>query len=279
MERRKFIKGLIGLTTLGAFTGVYAWQIEPFWLEFVHKKMDVKNLPSGLIDKTVMQISDIHVSSINNTQCLIDSFDEARKYKPDYVVYSGDYLTYESPEQLEQLQEVMNHSVHGKLGTVGILGNHDYGRTWSENIIAEKIFAILKRYKIQLLRNEQTQIKGLNFIGFDDYWGKNFHPEKVMINYDSSKANIVLCHNPDVSDLDIWNGYEGWILSGHTHGGQVKPPFLDPLILPVENKNYIAGEVNLNDGRTLYINKGLGHTIQLRFNVRPEITIFELQKA
>jgi len=100
-----------------------------------------------------------------------------------------------------------------------------------------------------------------------------------MNKYDNQKANIVLCHNPDVCDLDVWNDYKGWILSGHTHGGQCKPPFLKPPLLPVDNKRYTSGEINLNDGRMLYINRAIGHLHQVRFNVRPEITIFELVQA
>ncbi|MBK6264269.1 metallophosphoesterase [Marivirga sp. S37H4] len=279
MKRRRFVKGLIGLTGLGALTGLYAWQIEPFWLEFVKKKMPLQNLPSSLVGKTVMQISDLHVGNRFDYQYIIDSFRKAQKQHPDFVVYTGDYVSYESPQQLEQLQEVLNHAVKGKLGTVGILGNHDYGKNWQENIVAEKIFSLLDRYGIKLLRNEQTEIEGLNFIGFDDLWATNFHPEKVMTDYDPETANLVLCHNPDVCDLNIWNGYQGWILSGHTHGGQVKPPFLDPPLLPVKNERYSSGEIDLKDGRTLYINRALGHLWQVRFNVRPEITIFKLQQV
>jgi uncharacterized protein len=95
----------------------------------------------------------------------------------------------------------------------------------------------------------------------------------------SKDVNLVLCHNPDVADLPIWKGYQGWILSGHTHGGQCKPPFLPPPILPVRNRRYTAGEIDLNDGRRLYINRGLGYFRRVRFNVRPEITVFALTRA
>ena len=50
-------------------------------------------------------------------------------------------------------------------------------------------------------------------------------------------------------------------------------------LLPVKNKTYTAGEFSLSNGRTLYINRALGHLWQVRFNVRPEITIFRLEKA
>ena len=130
-----------------------------------------------------------------------------------------------------------------------------------------------------VLRNAQTAIKGLNFIGFDDYWATNFHPEKVMRHYQSDQANLLLCHNPDVCDLRVWNGYQGWILSGHTHGGQCKAPFLTPPMLPVKNKKYTSGEIDLEDGRRLYINRALGHLWQVRFMVRPEITVFTLKRG
>ncbi|WP_236973836.1 hypothetical protein [Membranihabitans maritimus] len=98
-----------------------------------------------------------------------------------------------------------------------------------------------------------------------------------MKDVDNKIANIVLTHNPDVADLPIWNKYEGWILSGHTHGGQCKPPFLPTPLLPVNNKKYTSGVIDLQDGRMMYINRALGHLWPLRFNVRPEITVFELQ--
>lgn len=232
-----------------------------------------------MIGKTLMQISDVHVGNRFDYSYIIDSFKKAQKLNPDFVVYTGDYVSYEDETQFKQLDEVLRHVVKGKSGTVGILGNHDYGKDWAEQKVANKITAQLESAGVKMLSNTQIEIEGLNIIGFDDYWALNFAPEKVMNNYDPEKANIVLCHNPDVCDLDVWQDYQGWILSGHTHGGQCKPPFLDPPILPVKNKRYNSGIIDLYDGRTLYINRALGHLWQVRFNVRPEITIFELHRV
>jgi len=269
----------LGTVGIGFLTGLYTWQIEPFWLEFVKRKMLISNLPDNLIGKKLMQISDIHVGNRFDYNYIIESFKKAQKFNPDFVVYTGDYVSYENEKQFKQLEEVLKHTVKGKIGTVGILGNHDYGKNWAEQNVADKISEQLTNAGIEVLRNEQLDISGLNIIGFDDYWALNFEPEKVMKNYDQNKANLLLCHNPDVCDLDVWNGYKGWILSGHTHGGQCKPPFLNAPILPVKNKRYSQGEIDLNDGRTLYINRAVGHLWQVRFNVRPEITIFELEKV
>lgn len=280
MKRRKFIQRTFwGTAGIGFLTGLYTWQIEPFWLEFVKRKMPIANLPDHLIGKTLVQISDIHIGNRFDYNYIIDSFKKAQKFNPDFVVYTGDYVSYENKKQFEQLDEVLKHTVKGKIGTVGILGNHDYGKNWSEQNVADKISQQLTNAGIEVLKNEQVNISGLNIIGFDDYWALNFAPEKVMKKYDKNKANLLLCHNPDVCDLDIWNGYQGWILSGHTHGGQCKPPFLKAPMLPVKNKRYSQGEIDLNDGRILYVNRAVGHLWQIRFNVRPEITIFELDQA
>lgn len=280
MKRRKFIKKTgLGFIGAGFLAGLYSWQIEPFWLEFVEKKMPIQNLPNELKGKTLMQISDIHVGNRFDWNFLIESFKEAQKLQPDFVVYTGDYVSYENDTQLDELKIVMKDAVIGTQGTIAILGNHDYGHNWSQPKIANSIVQILKDVGITTLRNEQEEIQGLNIIGLDDYWAINFKPEKVMTQINPDKANLVLCHNPDVCDLDVWNGYEGWILSGHTHGGQIKPPFLDPPVLPVNNKKYTAGEISLSGNRTLYINRALGNLHQVRFNVRPEITLFELTSA
>lgn len=279
MKRRKFIKRLSSVIGLGLLTGFYSWKIEPFWLDFVKIKMPIKNLPEELIGKTLMQISDIHVGTRFDWSYIVESFEKASKLNPDFVVYTGDFVSYENKQQIKDLEEVFQNPVKGKLGTLGVLGNHDYGKNWKENQVADAINKVLSDAGVSILRNEQKDVKGLNFIGFDDYWGTNFHPKKAIENYNKNKANIVLVHNPDVCDLAIWNNYKGWILAGHTHGGQVKPPFLNPPMLPVKNKKYTSGKIDLEDGRTLYINRALGHLHQIRFNVKPEITIFELEKA
>ncbi|WP_010519336.1 metallophosphoesterase [Croceivirga radicis] len=275
-NRRRFIKGAAALSGSGLLMGLYSWQIEPHWLEFVHLKMPINNLPNNLKGKKLMQLSDIHVGPLVDQKFLLNAMEMAKRERPDYVVYTGDFIHFENYSTFDQLEAVMDLAPKGTLGTYAILGNHDYGEEWLDDTIATKIIEILAANKITVLRNEIAENNGLTFIGLDDYWGTNFAPDRAMENYRPNKPTVVLCHNPDVCDLNVWNNYKGWILSGHTHGGQCKPPFLKPPILPVQNPNYDAGIKDLQDGRTLYINRALGHLYQIRFNVRPEITIFTL---
>lgn len=279
MNRKTFLKRTAQLSVLGAFPMLYSWQVEPFWLEFVEKKLPIRNLPKDLESKIIIQISDLHVGKRFNWQFLIDSFQKAQQYNPDFVVYTGDFVNHGTQDEREDLKKVMKNAVFGNLGTFGILGNHDYGIDWKEPEVAQNITDILESFGVNMLRNEQKESSGLNFIGFDDLWSANFQPMKVMQNYDPSKANLILCHNPDACDIDIWNGYQDWILSGHTHGGQCRIPGVITPVLPVKNRKYVSGEIDLEDGRMLYINRAIGHSFQLRFMVRPEITVFTLTHA
>ena len=61
--------------------------------------------------------------------------------------------------------------------------------------------------------------------------------------------------------------------------GQCKPPFLPAPLLPVKNRRYSSGEIALEGNRRLYISRGVGHLLHVRFNVRPEVTVFRLVPA
>ena len=111
MKRRAFIKKAAILSTLAGATGLYSWQIEPFWLEFVKLKMPIKNLPKHLNKKTLIHISDIHVGNRFDLNFLKSSLQKAQKFNPDFVVYTGDYVSYENSEQYKQLEDVMQYTL------------------------------------------------------------------------------------------------------------------------------------------------------------------------
>jgi predicted MPP superfamily phosphohydrolase len=133
---------------------------------------------------------------------------------------------------------------------------------------------------VRVLRNASLDLDGLFVAGIDDPWGRAANPRKALAGWTPGTPSLVLNHNPDVLDWGPdWRGYDGWVLSGHTHGGQCRSPFLRPPILPVRNRRYTAGEIAVGDGRRVYISRGVGYTTQVRFNVRPEITLFTLRRA
>jgi predicted MPP superfamily phosphohydrolase len=276
MSRRRFLCLTAGAG--GAGVGLYTWQVEPHWLEVVRRPLPVKGLPPRLAGTTLVQISDVHVGPRVDDDYVLSTFRRVRALRPDIVVHTGDFMTH-SNGVFEQLSRVYREFPLGRLATVGILGNHDYGPAWAHAEIAQQVVDIVQPFGIQVLRNDVCEIDGLQVAGMDDLWGGRFAPRYALGRLDSGRAAIVLSHNPDTVDLPVWDGYEGWILSGHTHGGQCKPPFLPPLLLPVQNRRYTAGEFELSGNRRLYISRGVGHLLKVRFNVRPEVTVFELRPA
>jgi len=103
---------------------------------------------------------------------IIESFRRVQELAPDFVVFTGDWITYRSKGQFEQLRRVMAQAPHGRLGTVGILGNHDYGFGWQMPDVAEEVGKIVRDAGVTVLRNEAVAIAGLQFLGLDDLWGR-----------------------------------------------------------------------------------------------------------
>ncbi len=276
LSRRAFLTTAVAAPILA---GLYTWRVEPTWLEITHRDLPIAHLPPALAGRTLVQLSDIHIGPRVDDDYIRRTFAAVAALAPDFVVHTGDLVTYAGPEVLEQAKPIMAGFPRGKLGTVGILGNHDYGLKWADPLVADRVAALLTNSGCRVLRNETATIGGIQFTGCDDLWTNHFAPTPALKLLRPGEPTLVLCHNPDACDLDVWAGYQGWILAGHTHGGQCKPPFLPPPILPVKNRRYTAGEFTLAGERKLYISRGVGHLLRVRFNVRPEVTVFTLTPA
>jgi len=278
LTRRQWLKRTVRtVAACGIGAGVYAHWIEPFWVEFVERDLPIANLPPQWHGRTLVQISDIHVGHRVSDDFLINTFKKVAAIQPDVLVFTGDAISLlpDGAPPFDQLCGVIEHLPHGRLATLGVLGNHDYGRGWSQPKVAAQIADLLAGHGMSVLRNESAVVDGLEVVGIDDLAAGHCDGRAALAS-STTNSRLVLCHNPDAADEDFWGDYRGWILAGHTHGGQCKPPFLPPPLLPVKNRRYTAGEFDLFDGRTMYINRGLGHLQQVRFNVRPEVTIFRL---
>jgi predicted MPP superfamily phosphohydrolase len=277
--RRRFLwKGLGSAMALATGTGLYAWRIEPHWVEFVERALPIANLPRTLVGRRLVQLSDLHVGTRVDDDYVTGVFDRVRALAPDIVVFTGDF-TENDRRMAAHARRVYARTPLGRLATVGVFGNHDYGPGWRYPELAADLVPVLADCGIRVLRNEVVDVGGLDDVGLDDLWAKQFQPTAALAYRNAAKPAIVLSHNPDTADEPGWLGYEGWILSGHTHGGQCKPPFLPPPVIPVRNRRYTSGEIDATGGRRLYISRGVGHTLMVRFNVRPEVTVFTLQRA
>jgi len=278
ITRRRVLRASAAAIASGAAVGLYTWLVEPHWLEIVRRPLPIRGLSAALSGRTLAQLSDIHVGPRVSDAYVTDTFTRVAVLAPDIVVYTGDFTSYSS-DVYTQSARIYRDAPRGRLATFGILGNHDYGPNWAHPEVAARLTAQLEASGIRVLRNEVAEVEGLQVAGMDELWAHRFDPVRTLAALDAGRPSIVLSHNPDTVDRPGWDTYHGWILSGHTHGGQCKPPFLPPPLLPVENKRYTSGAFELSGDRMLYISRGIGHLLQVRINVRPEVTLFELQSA
>jgi uncharacterized protein len=278
LNRRHFLRASIAAAATGLGLGLYTWQVEPHWLEIVTRPLPIHGLPASLVGRRLVQMTDIHVGRQVSDSYVLDTFRRVAALEPAIVAVTGDFTSYHD-DIFSHAERIYAHLPHGSIATVGILGNHDYGPGWAHPEIADRIVAILTGAGIRILRNETLDVGGLQLVGMDDFWAGRFQPEEALASVDPARPTLVLSHNPDTVDRQGWGRTKGWILVGHTHGGQCKPPFLPPPLLPVENRLYTSGEFVLPEDRRLYISRGVGHLLQVRFNVRPEVTVFHLESA
>ena len=294
--------GAAAATVVGG--SLYSWLVEPHWVELVRRPMPLEHLPPALTGRTLLQVSDLHVGPRVSSDYLTRTFRDAQELAPDFVAITGDFVSYRSAHEHRELARVLRNLPRGRLGTVASLGNHDYGQAWRDLDVADQVVRVATDAGAVVLRNEVRMVGGIQFAGLGDYWSPEFAAadgstrglfvprpatrDPFANRTDAATAvqalaagrpTVVLSHNPDAQDEPMWSGVRGWVLAGHTHGGQVKPPFLPPPLLPVRNRRYTAGAFDVGPGRTLYVNRGLGHLVQVRFNARPELTLFTLEPA
>lgn len=278
-SRRRFLRHAMGGTVLAGLGSLgYAHWMEPYWVETVHQRLPIAALPDSLVGRRLVQISDIHAGPEVDQQYLLQAVAELARLKPDMLAITGDFMTCEADEEVDRALEVLQRLPKPPLGSFAVLGNHDYGRHCTSPTAANLITRGMENLGIEVLRNRVTDVKGLQIAGLDDLYAGRCISSGTLAQLQHNRPALALCHNPDVVDIPSWQSFKGWILAGHTHGGQCRLPWMDPPVIPVRNQRYTAGKIPLAEGRTLYINRGLGYFHQIRFNCRPEVTVFTLER-
>ena len=275
--RRRVLKTFAAgaVVSLGSFG--WATEIEPHWLEFVEQAMPLAGLPQALVGKRLVQISDLHVGRTTGSY-LIESLRKVAALEPDLIAITGDFVDRDYTNAQSDLARVLAALPSAPLGTFACLGNHDYRgqHAWRNVGLADRVTKTATDAGVRVLRDEAVDVSGLKIVGLDDLWSPRFQGTRVLQTVGRDRDALCLSHNPDSCDIDVWGDFRGTILSGHTHDGQCKPPFLPPPMLPVANRRYVAGSYDLSPTRRVYVNRGVGHTLKARFNCRPEITVFTL---
>ncbi|MEN8097530.1 MAG: metallophosphoesterase [Chloroflexota bacterium] len=260
----------VALVIIGAVT-LYAWQIEPRWLQIREIAVEL-NIPYEFDGYTIAQISDIHASPDLPPRQLERAIAKISQFHPDILVVTGDWVSYRAEYAQEPAQIVSTAQTNS--GIYGILGNHDH---WTN---ADTVARLVEEVGIKLLRNQSVKVErngaAIYLAGIDDIWEEQHDLHTALRDVPADASVILLAHEPDIADEIAEESRVVFQLSGHSHGGQVSPPLIGPLILPYLAQKYPAGLAQVG-GLLVYTNRGLGNMRPLvRFNCRPEITLITL---
>jgi len=286
ITRRSFIRlCILGLVSFVGAKGFFNTRK----LELVKLKVGLKRLPHAFDGLKVGQITDIHAGPLVPSELIKEGVDILMANRPDLIVLTGDFVSgatkilwtsYGGFKQrhYDYCMEELGR-LKAPLGVFAVLGNHDF---WSGHEVALKIVRGLEGLGVQVLRNEALPIerKGqhLYIVGVDDYWEASYSLSKALRNVPKDACRILLSHNPDVNeDIENFRERVDFIISGHTHGGQVVFPFMGALYIPSPfGQKYLAGLVRDQERQT-YISRGLGlFFIPLRINCPPDVSLLTL---
>lgn len=267
VSRRRFLTfGLTGF--LGLFFAETAWY-EPQALQ-IEKSSLATSQPGDTI--RMIQISDLHLSRYSSY--FKNVIRQVALLEPDLIVLTGDYL-----EEERNIRGVLNFlaELSAPHGIYAVQGNWEY---WSR-LEGENLRRHFSGVGVKLLINERAdlQIRGqtLSLYGLDYPSSADFlRILQKEINPDS--FNVLLSHVPAFSH-EYLSQHMNLILSGHTHGGQIRLPLLPPFYLPRYSGRFVAGYYQVSQHKIpLYVSRGVGTSVlPLRFLCRPEISVFELR--
>lgn len=271
------------LTLLGISSGgyLYANRIEPALLDIHKQQMMHPLIPKSFDGIKIVQFSDTHLGFQYNLTQFKKLVKKINDLQPDLIFFTGDLM--DEPNKYTKINQIVPilKELKAPLGKYCIFGNHDHGGYGSElyrNIMETAHFTILL--------NEAKPIKlkdgsSIYLLGIDDAMLGKPDVALALKNTPINRFKILLSHAPDLAETASQYPIQ-WQLSGHSHGGQVKIPFVGALVTPPFAQKYPEGLYTLgkNNSLSLYVNRGIGTTrLPFRFMAIPELTVFTLKST
>jgi uncharacterized protein len=256
--------------------------LAPNFPRIVRQEFHLQRWPERLNGFTVAVLSDFHYDPYFSIHPLHAAIPMVNKLHPDLVALVGDFVSV--PAFGDDRKGALNAEPCARLlqqitaphGLWAVMGNHDDGTD------PQHVTRALQAQNIQVLANQSQPIDqdGARFwlAGVNDVMSGTADLSKTMRGVPAGEPVILLAHEPDFADeaaefpIDLQ-------LSGHSHGGQIRLPFLPPLYLPELAKKYIWGTYHVGS-LTLHTSAGLGTIgIPMRLNCPPEITLLTLRPS
>lgn len=246
-------------------------------------KVKEYKVTNSLISETyhglkIVHISDIHYGSTIFEKQLEKLVNKVNEIKPDIVVFTGDLFTDKKEYHKEGIIDKLG-SIEAKLGKYYISGNHDKPIEDYQDILDKSGFLNLDDTYDLIYDNssEPILISGISSC-FDNESDIGYKTEKLdnyLATVEKPMYSILLLHEPDTIDMLDLSHYN-LILAGHSHGGQVRLPFIGKIVTPHGSKKYYDAHYTVEDTE-LYISSGIGNSeLNFRFFNRPSINFYRI---
>lgn len=271
MSRRHFLAW--SGTAAAGLIGFDAFWREPRGVVVEELVLPLSKIPPGR-EIRLVHLSDLHIRSFGRYYQDVAAL--AMKLQPEAILLTGDYL-----EKQRNIRGVLDflELLQAPKGVFAVQGNWEYwARVEGENL--RRHFAG-KNVTLLLNERQDLDLAGVPFslLGID-YPSAADHLRQVQDHADCQRVNLLLSHVP-AFDHELLDGRVDLILSGHTHGGQVRLPFLPPFQLPRFSEPFVAGLYQVGEPQTpMYVSRGIGTSVlPVRFCCRPEVTLLRLIPA
>ncbi len=283
---------MIILTICSVFVLLILWAsfVEPHWYHLKRVKIQgQKKLHKPI---TILHLSDIHF--IKNPGSKRRFFQKLSMLNPDLIFLTGDIIDHD--DGIDTAVQMIS-GLRARYGIFLVLGNHEYyNYTWIDNVRyhlglgktavgrnnVTRFVSEFKKIGVHILINEsmKLEVHGTSvFIGgTDDPVTQRIDFERALHGINPQPLNILLIHHLD-GLLKLSHHGIDLVFAGHTHGGQIRLPFLGPLVCETKlPRRFVDGLHNFK-GMTVFVSRGLGAGRSLfpRFACRPEAIFFELE--
>jgi len=279
IKRRK-IKKLFLILAFLIFLTVLLWYsfiFEPNNIQVEKINIAIENLPESFDGAKIVHLTDFHSKNFGEREKKV--LEILEDINPDFIFITGDFIDYRTKDinSCQEFWRELSNQHQGK--TFGVLGNHEH---WIKSPDISAIKKLLEEGGISILNNENRKIfqgnKYIYLLGVDDPDSKKDDLPKAMIGAEENIPKILLAHSPDIVD-NLRGEKVDLILVGHTHGGQIRIPFVKPFWVPTKNRGKYASGLFEIGNAILYVNRGIGMAaLPVRFNCPPEIAVIELKK-
>ena len=271
ISRRRF---LAGLGAAGAAIGADAFGFEAHRVLVSRHDVLIPSLAGALNGLRIAQVSDVHLPG--NQLAARAALDHLRRERPEVVILNGDMT--ESAQALGQVREFAR-AARGSLATVAVLGNWEY----RAGVNQERAREVYQASGVDLLVNQSRVLElggsSLALVGLDDMLSGVPDLTAARAGLAAGETELWVIHEPSFADqLPAGLPRPTVLLAGHTHGGQIRIPFLPP-VKPTGAGRFLEGWYG-DTPAPMYVSRGVGTTgIPARFRCPAELPIFTLRRG